>query len=78
MKSSLSIDLFISDVLHKTALEVNEEGTAAAAVTGIAMPGSSEGTINPFTMTVNHPFFLAIVDKPTGALLFLGSIVKPE
>ena len=71
-------DLFISDVLHKTALEVNEEGTAAAAVTGIAMPGSSEGTINPFTMTVNHPFFLAIVDKPTGALLFLGSIVKPE
>lgn len=69
-------DLFISDVLHKTALEVNEEGTVAAAATAVIMTRSMSR--KSFTMNVNHPFFLAIVDKTTGAILFLGSIVKPE
>ncbi len=69
----------ISDVVHKTALEVDEEGTKAAAATGVimgvtAMPMPQE----PFVMKVDHPFLLAITDRPTGAILFLGTIVVPE
>ena len=77
MQPAILAKPIISDVLHKTALEVNEEGTVAAAVTGVIMVATAM-PMNPFTMTVDHPFFLAIIDKPTGAMLFLGSIVKPE
>jgi serine protease inhibitor len=70
---------FITDVVHKTALEVDEEGTRAAAATGVVvgvtavpMPES------PFVMRVDHPFLLAITDRPTGAILFLGTIVEPQ
>lgn len=68
---------FISDVIHKTVLEVNEEGTVAAAVTGVIV-GTTAMPAEPFTMTVDHPFFLAIQDQPTGAILFMGSIVDPQ
>ena len=70
---------FISKVKHKTALEVNEEGTKAAAVTGVmvgvtmAMPRLDP----PFVMNVNHPFLLALQNQD-GALLFLGQIQKPQ
>ena len=76
LPSGKRTDLFISDVLHKTALEVNEEGTVASAATAVIMAKSMPR--NSFTMNVNRPFFLAIVDKPTGAILFLGFIVKPD
>lgn len=79
MLSPTPSDFYISNVLHKTTLEVNEEGTVAAAATGVIMYyGSKMVRMKPFTMIVNHPFFLAIADKPTGAILFLGSIVNPE
>lgn len=71
---------YISKAKHKTALEVNEEGTKAAAVTGVvgtkmlAMPRPMQP---PFVMNVNHPFLLALQNED-GALLFLGQIVKPE
>lgn len=67
-------------VLHKTVIEVNEAGTEGAAVTYVGMvptcapPQPSE----PFTMKVDRPFFFAIRDNQTGALLFMGSIVDPS
>jgi serine protease inhibitor len=69
----------ITDVVHKTALEVDEEGTRAAAATGVivgvtAMPMPE----TPFVMKVDRPFLLAICDRSTGANLFLGTIVSPE
>jgi serpin B len=70
---------YISKVKHKTALEVNEEGTKAAAVTGVLMPRTLAFHRHepPFVMTVNHPFLLALQNED-GALLFLGQITRPE
>ncbi len=67
----------ISQVIHKTVLEVNEEGTVAAAVTGVVMATLSM-PIEPFAMVVDRPFFLVIRDVPTGAILFMGMINNPE
>ncbi len=69
----------ISKVKHKTALEVNEEGTKAAAVTGVTISTTSIMIEEepPFVMNVNHPFLLALQNED-GALLFLGQITKPE
>jgi serine protease inhibitor len=66
---------FISDVEHKTVVEVDETGTVAAGVTsvGIVTTGMQE-TVN---LVVNHPFFYAIRDNTTGALLFVGVLMNP-
>ena len=69
----------ISDVLHKTFIEVNEEGTEAAAVTGVkmmmtAMPRPNE----KFSFVCDHPFLCAIRDDVTGSVLFLGAIYDPK
>jgi len=68
-------NLFIGEVKHKTFVEVNEEGTEAAAVTSGGMHLTSFAP--PFTMTVDRPFFCAIRDNQTGTLLFMGAIVAP-
>ena len=70
---------FISKVKHKTALEVTEEGTKAAAVTGtvMTMMAVMRPPDPPFVMKVNRPFLLALQNED-GALLFLGQIQQPE
>ena len=65
--------LWIDKVQHKTFIEVNEEGTTAAAVTAI---GSSRG--GQTQIIVDRPFFCVIYDHQTGAILFMGSIVDPQ
>ena len=70
---------YISKVLQKTYIDVNEEGTEAAAVTEVEVEVTSvQPDTEPFTMTVDRPFFFAIRDNQTGALLFMGSIVDPS
>jgi serpin B len=69
----------ISEVLHKTFVEVNEEGTEAAAVTGVkimmtAMPRPED----KFSFVCDHPFLCAIRDDATGSVLFLGAIYDPK
>lgn len=69
----------ISEVKHKTFIEVNEEGTEAAAATSVGIsPTSARPPDPPFELRVDRPFFLAIRDDQTGTLLFLGSVVEPE
>lgn len=68
----------IDRVKHKTLIEVNEKGTEAAGVTSIGIRATSAVPATPFEMNVNHPFFCAIVDEQTEAILFMGNIVDPS
>jgi serine protease inhibitor len=69
----------INEVKHKTFVEVNEEGTEAAAVTSVGIRATSAMPVDePFNMVVDRPFFVAIRDNQTGTLLFMGSIVEPK
>ncbi len=70
-------DLFVSSVLHKTFLEIDEKGTEAAAVTAVTVRTTSAAPpTNRFTLVADRPFFIALRDDQTGAVLFLGSITK--
>ena len=68
--------LSVSNVLHKTFLEVDESGTEAAAATAAIVINVSAHT--PIEMKVDRPFITAIVDRPTKTLLFLGRILEPK
>ena len=69
--------LHIDEVKHKTFVEVNEAGTEAAAVTSVGMMRATFMPKKTFRMVVDRPFFCAIRDTATGAILFMGAIVDP-
>jgi serpin B len=78
-RMSSEVELMISKVLHKTFVEVNEEGTEAAAVTSVEMMATSVGDEpERFYMEVNKPFVLMIVDEETGEMVFMGLVRMPE
>ena len=68
---------YITKVIHKTFVEVNEAGTEAAAATAVMMVKGMPPK-NRFQLRVDRPFICAIVDNQTGAILFMGSIVDPQ
>ncbi len=68
-------DLWISQIKHKAFVEVNEEGTEAAAATAVEMVTKAAMPTPPFR--ADHPFLFLIRDNETGALLFLGRLVNP-
>ena len=70
--------LFISKVIHQARIEVNEEGSEAAAATAVVMAMKSVAK-RPrlFAFRADHPFFFAIIHKPTRAILFLGRVADP-
>jgi len=68
-------DLKISDVFHKAFIEVNEQGTEAAAATAVVIRMKSIGNEKYFT--ANHPFIFLIREKSTGIILFMGRMVDP-
>lgn len=69
--------LFISKVIHKTFVDVNEQGTEAAAATMVAATrGLMAHPPPPFHVIFDRPFLYAIHDRQTGALLFLGVMAK--
>ncbi len=71
--------LYISQALQKTFVEVNEEGTVAAAVSGVAIrPMIAQVPTAPFTMIVDRPFYMAIRENQTGTILFHGAIEDPK
>jgi serine protease inhibitor len=73
-------DLYISSVLHKSFIDVNENGTEAAAVTAVTMTTMSAGPSTPqkIYFTVDKPFVFAITEKDTDAILFIGEVQNPE
>jgi len=71
--------LFISHVLHKAFIEVNEEGTEAAAATAVIMRlNASSGGSSRVVFDCNHPFFFTIHHKETGTILFMGEVTNPS
>jgi serine protease inhibitor len=70
--------LRISRIDHSVYVSVDETGTEAAAATAVGMMGMSAAPSRPFEMSVDRPFFFAIVDKPSGAPLFFGSVTDPR
>jgi len=73
---SAGANLAISDVRHKAFIDVNEEGTEAAAATavGISLTSMPPASI---PVVVDHPFIFMIRDKETKAILFFGRVVNP-
>ena len=71
-------DLFISAVIHKAYIEVNEEGTEAAAATGVVMKLTSVGPTPIPVFRADHPFLFLIRDNLTGSILFIGRVANPK
>ncbi len=67
-------DLFIGAIVHKAFVEVNEEGTEAAAATAVGMRTTSM----PSMFKANHPFLFLIRENKTGTLLFIGRVTDPR
>ncbi|XP_056330710.1 LOW QUALITY PROTEIN: serpin B6-like [Danio aesculapii] len=74
---SSSNDLVLSKVIHKAFVEVNEEGTEAAAATGAIMTTYSMPLSPPKTFIADHPFIFFIRHNPTNAILFYGRFSSP-
>jgi serine protease inhibitor len=73
-----SASFFISSVLQSTYWKVDEEGSEAAAVTTTGIRAAAVARpVEPFRMIVDRPFFCAIEDRRSGALLFVGAIYDP-
>jgi serine protease inhibitor len=72
--SGIDPGLFISEVRHKAVIEVNEQGSEAAAVTIVAMGKSAPPPRVEFI--VNRPFLFTIADDRTGSILFMGKVAE--
>ena len=72
-------DLIISEVIHKAFIDLNEEGTEAAAATAVVMSlRSAVIPEEPKRFVVDHPFLFLIRDVRTGSILFIGRVMNPE
>ena len=71
-------DMLIDYVKHKSFIEVNEEGTEAAAVTVVAIERLSVGGPAKIPFYVNRPFMYVITEKSTDAILFMGTVKNPN
>jgi serpin B len=68
-------DLCISKVVHKAFVDVNEEGTEAAAATAGGMVATAY--MKPLVFRADHPFIFIIRDNASGAILFMGRVTDP-
>ena len=69
-------DLFISEVIHQAYIKLDEEGTEAAAATGIVMVTGMPSMKHTFI--ADHPFIFIIQDRDTGNILFIGRVADPR
>lgn len=69
--------LSVSEVMHKAAIDVDEQGTEATAATSLAISFTTLVDDNPFNLVVNRPFVFAIEEKASNSLLFIGKINNP-
>ena len=71
--------LKVDDVIQKVRVQVDEDGTRAAAVTEIIMADGCalDDGPKPVSMVVNRPFLVVIAEEETGAVCFAGAVVNP-
>ncbi|XP_056177301.1 serpin-ZX-like [Syzygium oleosum] len=71
-----SVNLYVARIFHKSFIEVNEEGTEAAAASAVIMCGS---TLFPKKMdfVADHPFLFLVREDMTGTVLFVGQVLNP-
>jgi len=69
-------ELFISAVVHKAYIDVNEEGTEAAAATGVIMRLTA--VAEPLVFRADRPFLFLIRDNVTESILFIGRVTNPK
>jgi serpin B len=73
-----SNDLYIGHVIHKAYIDVNEEGTEAAAATAVVMmETTSAGGYDVPVFKADKPFSFIIKDNRTGSILFMGDVANP-
>ena len=73
---SATMNLVITDVLHKAFVDVNEKGTEAAAATAVII-GETSVPMADVKVDVNRPFLFLIRDRQTDAIIFIGRVVDP-
>jgi len=70
-------NIFISHVIHQAFVQVDEEGTEAAAATAVVMKAMSAGPMDIPEFKADHPFIFLIQENSTGSILFIGKVVDP-
>jgi len=73
-------NLYVSDVVQKAMIAMEESGVEAAAATAVVVAGTTSIEVDPpspVSVVVNRPFMISIVDQPTGAVLMLGHVQNP-
>lgn len=70
--------IWVSEVKQKTFIDVNEEGTEAAATTKVEVVTESANFDGPFQMRIDRPFIFMITDDKSETILFIGSITNPQ
>ena len=68
----------LSDLLHRAFVDVDEQGTEAAAATMAFATGAPLRPPQPSEVRVDRPFLFVISDRPTGSILFMGRVVDPR
>ncbi len=70
-------EISIGIVVHKAFVEVNEEGTEAAAATAVSMEGESADEVKPVVFKADRPFMFLLRDEKTSSILFIGRVADP-
>lgn len=69
--------LYVGEVFHQCFVKVDEKGTEAAAATAVVMARGGGAPAPPKKVTVDRPFLFFVMDKTTGAVLFMGRVLDP-
>ncbi|KAK6938734.1 Serpin domain [Dillenia turbinata] len=75
--SPLGQNLYVSNIFHKSIIEVNEEGSEAAAATAAVVVLASFRMVTKIDFVADHPFLFLIREDMTGVVLFLGQVLNP-
>ena len=70
--------LYVADVIHQAVIDVDEEGTEAAAATAVIFEDTASIPEDPVAVSLTRPFLYAIVDHQSRTVLFLGRLSDPS